>query len=110
MGEVELKTGIEIPIPDKDRVFPKEAKKRLAEVFKKNFPQIFIDKKSLTDAQLKNIACSLGIRNNELKGNHDTKYCCYDNKVKRFYYRESFISLIKGKLEEDKFKIEKFLQ
>lgn len=110
VGEVELKKGIEVAIPDSDRVFLDEAKTKLAPTFKKHFPEVFTGNKNLTNAQLKHIACSLKLRDKKNDGKHNTQYCCYDAKTRRFFYRNAFLKLIENKIKTSKFDMGKWLQ
>lgn len=110
VGEVELKTGIEVPIPDGDRILPNEAKEKLAPIFKKAFPTFFHGSKNLTHPQLKHIACSLKVRDQKNDGKHNTQYCFYDKKTKRFFYRNAFLKLAEHKANHTQQEIQVFLE
>lgn len=110
LGEVTMNKGIEVPILDSDRILPKEAKSKLAQIFKDQFPSVFPDGKFLNDTQVKRIACSLNLRDTNNKGNHNTKYCFYDTQIRRFFYRNAFIERIMREIETNKAEIQKLLE
>jgi Putative DNA-binding domain len=101
VGNVELRTGIEIPIPDSDRVLPTEAVSKLAKLFKNSFPEVFVANKKLNAGQLKKLACFYKLRGQENTGDHNTKYCFHDSKTGRFFYRKAFLDFIAKKVEAE---------
>lgn len=101
-GRVELKEGIEVPIPDSDRVLPSEAATKVAPTLRKAYPNLFPSSKRVAPYHVKEIAKALKIRGDQYKNNenNDTKYAYFDEKSNRFFYRPAFIYRIEKTVEE----------
>ena len=101
-GRVELKEGIEVPIPDADRVLPTEVASKLAPTLRKAFRGIFGESKPVAAYHVKEIAKALQVRGDKYKNNdnNDTRYAYFDEKSNRFFYRPAFITRVEKTIEE----------
>ena len=93
VGSVQIREGVEVEIPERDRILPTEVAKQLDDAFRKVFPEDFATK-NLHPSHLSDIAKSLGMRSNK-QDEYDIKYCYYDKTTHRFFYRTAFVNKIK---------------
>lgn len=108
IGEVELKTGIEVPIPDNDRLKPRAVLTKLQPLFKQTYPTRFASKK-LTDKQVKALACHYKFRDKNSNSKCDGKNCFYDSLTKSLFYRNAFVTFIEKQLKTNKADVEKII-
>lgn len=93
-GTVKLNQVIERPLDDADRNLPNEAAEQIRPVVE----ELFGPGTPFTAQHLAKLSKHLGVRNGD---EADHRYCVYDKKVKRAFYRRDGIQYIIEKLREN---------
>jgi hypothetical protein len=104
-GDVTLQHGIEVPIPEHDRIPPKDAVHKLSSQVRavlESDPR-WAKGKKLAPIHIKAIAERLGVRGANYKDNdqNDGRFAFFDSTVGRFLYRAKFIDRVSQACESD---------